>query len=268
MSTEYDGVSRGSGEPKFGPVSPLPESVALVAGIYGLPANTDAQTVMGVVRADPATLIESYGRLYDTAYRDSLTGLLNKRAFDERFKDISPQELENQEVVALLMIDVDNFKKVNDTSSYEEGDRLLTRVAHKLRVVDDVYRLGGDEYVIVVKRGDVRGEIEYSQEEILAALEARITGEAAAMFAEEFSQHPGLNLSVGVALADKIREELNVREITPQLMISVANRALKTVKRLHRRESKRKERLSVRFLLGVAKVALRGAGKYDDRLMS
>lgn len=83
---------------------------------------------------------------------------------------------------------------------------------------------------------------------------------------EEFSRHPGLNLSIGEALAAQISEEMGYA-VTPQQMFAVANSALKAAKKRRKNEVRRKEPLSVRFLVGLAAVALKGAGKYDERLM-
>jgi diguanylate cyclase (GGDEF)-like protein/PAS domain S-box-containing protein len=97
------------------------------------------------------------------AYYDSLTNLPNRASIVEHLS----VELENKKAVgAILFIDLDNFKLVNDSFGYEHGDRLLIQVAKKLRQLagnNFVARLGGDEFIMMVK-----GVIECSEIENLA----------------------------------------------------------------------------------------------------
>lgn len=85
------------------------------------------------------------------AFHDSLTGLNNRAAFDERLKAAISKKHEQS---ALLMIDLDNFKLVNDHLGHDMGDHLLKCVAQVLRKVarhkDTPIRLGGDEFVLIM----------------------------------------------------------------------------------------------------------------------
>jgi diguanylate cyclase (GGDEF)-like protein len=86
--------------------------------------------------------------------RDSLTGLLNRGSFIDKFNDIlRKSDLETQH--ALIMLDIDNFKTINDTLGHAAGDALLVNIAGKLKYAlrsgDLCGRIGGDEFVICLK---------------------------------------------------------------------------------------------------------------------
>jgi diguanylate cyclase (GGDEF)-like protein/PAS domain S-box-containing protein len=96
--------------------------------------------------------IEAQSRMRHMAEHDMLTGLANRYAFQNRIdKEVSQSE--EDENVALLAIDLDNFKVINDTYGHQAGDALLNLVAKRLRKTirgdDWAARLGGDEFVIV-----------------------------------------------------------------------------------------------------------------------
>jgi diguanylate cyclase (GGDEF)-like protein/PAS domain S-box-containing protein len=92
-----------------------------------------------------------------SANHDLLTGLPNRRAFHDRLKATIDQDTKAGTATALLFIDLDRFKEVNDTLGHQAGDELLTRVAHQLRTIlrggDFVARLGGDEFAFVLSAG-------------------------------------------------------------------------------------------------------------------
>jgi diguanylate cyclase (GGDEF)-like protein/PAS domain S-box-containing protein len=94
-------------------------------------------------------------RVYDLAYLDALTQLPNRTALVERLKAALEAPRQSANWSALLFIDLDQFKVLNDTKGHHVGDRLLHDVAERLRPLcennDFVARLGGDEFVIVVR---------------------------------------------------------------------------------------------------------------------
>lgn len=87
------------------------------------------------------------------AYHDSLTGLSNRAQFMEELKREIAYAQRNHTIIAVLMLDLDYFKQVNDTLGHIEGDRLLKEVAQRLksrvRREDLVARLGGDEFAVL-----------------------------------------------------------------------------------------------------------------------
>ena len=89
------------------------------------------------------------------AYYDNLTGLANRTLFYDRLEQAIFQAKRNQTKLALLFIDLDRFKEVNDTLGHDAGDQLLKTVAIRirscLRESDVLSRLGGDEFVVLLK---------------------------------------------------------------------------------------------------------------------
>ncbi len=88
------------------------------------------------------------------AMQDSLTGLANRRLFDLRFAQTFAQSKRFKLNMAIMVIDVDHFKKLNDTYGHDAGDEVIKQVAKKLndciRKVDTLARVGGDEFVILL----------------------------------------------------------------------------------------------------------------------
>jgi diguanylate cyclase (GGDEF)-like protein len=87
------------------------------------------------------------------AFHDHLTGLPNQRLFEDRLSDAIQQSQVNNTRTALLMVDLDGFKLINDTHGHDVGDELLRHIAHNLRsairLPDTLARLGGDEFMII-----------------------------------------------------------------------------------------------------------------------
>ncbi|MEX8492762.1 EAL domain-containing protein [Sphaerotilus sp.] len=88
------------------------------------------------------------------AYYDALTGLPNRRMFIDRLSHTLATTERNQTHSALMLLDLDHFKKLNDTQGHDVGDRLLIEVARRLsqavRDADTVARLGGDEFALLL----------------------------------------------------------------------------------------------------------------------
>ena len=109
---------------------------------------------------------ESEDRLAFLAHHDSLTGLPNRNLLVDRLSQILTHAHRNKRLAALLFLDLDNFKHVNDTLGHVSGDRLLQAVGKRLRFSvragDIVARPGGDEFIIVladVARVDVAAKL-------------------------------------------------------------------------------------------------------------
>ena len=91
---------------------------------------------------------------------DPLTGLANRRGFEARFEEELARSGRRSSPVALLALDIDGFKQVNDTYGHVAGDTILVTVGEVLRrtarVEDVVARLGGDEFAVLLSQGDER----------------------------------------------------------------------------------------------------------------
>lgn len=89
------------------------------------------------------------------AYHDTLTGLPNRRLFQERWQAAIQQAEQNEFSIALLFIDCDLFKSINDRHGHDVGDEFLRvfslRLQHTVREADTIARLGGDEFVIFLQ---------------------------------------------------------------------------------------------------------------------
>jgi len=93
-------------------------------------------------------------RIYQLAHHDALTGLLNRFSLQERLKQALLSVQREDKQLAVMLIDQDRFKDINDTLGHHVGDRLLVEIASRLRACvresDIVARLGGDEFVVVL----------------------------------------------------------------------------------------------------------------------
>jgi diguanylate cyclase (GGDEF)-like protein/PAS domain S-box-containing protein len=110
-----------------------------------------------------------------TATHDSLTGLANRRQFRDRLQ-VAIDESASGGPVALLLLDLDRFKAVNDTLGHDVGDELLVQTAQRLRKVVGsrglVSRLGGDEFTIILPRLKTEHELGGFAEQIVKAMSA------------------------------------------------------------------------------------------------
>jgi diguanylate cyclase (GGDEF)-like protein/PAS domain S-box-containing protein len=101
---------------------------------------------------------EAEKRIRQLAYYDNLTGLANRTLFYDRLEQAIIQAKRNRTKLALLFIDLDRFKEVNDTLGHDAGDELLktvaTRIRGCLRESDVLARLGGDEFVVLLRELD------------------------------------------------------------------------------------------------------------------
>jgi len=112
------------------------------------------------------------------ANHDALTGLPNRRLFFERLDQIVEESRKNDKKFALLYIDLDGFKAINDTYGHEVGDGVLMAVGNRLskliRKTDVVARLGGDEFAIAILDIEELGIAEHRAQKILETLKETI----------------------------------------------------------------------------------------------
>ena len=117
-------------------------------------------TVANHLRRALDDLSVSNEKLARVAGTDALTGLANRRSFDERYEEVWRTSCVESSSLALILIDLDHFKRVNDNYGHLYGDQALRRVAHLLSETlrkgeDFAARFGGEEFVIVLPSTDV-----------------------------------------------------------------------------------------------------------------
>ena len=148
------------------------------------------------------------GRLRELAMVDSLTGVLNRRAFLDHADGEWVRHRRHKHALSCAMIDVDGFKRINDTFGHAAGDALLQHIGALLRATlrasDLPARLGGDEFVALMPETNIEGAL---------VLGDRLLSRLAARPLTALDQSISATLSIGVASADGAQslEELLAR---------------------------------------------------------
>lgn len=134
-------------------------------------------------------IIDRYKQL---SYKDSLTGLYNRRYFYEILEMEFKRARRNNISISLLFIDVDNFKKINDTYGHKYGDHVLVKLANTLkkeiRDVDIISRWGGEEFIVLLNDTDIDG--------------SRVVAERLRAAVEKQKFQTDITISIGVTSSD------------------------------------------------------------------
>lgn len=134
-------------------------------------------------------IIDRYKQL---SYKDSLTGLYNRRYFYEILEMEFKRARRNNISISLLFIDVDNFKKINDTYGHKYGDHVLVKLANTLkkeiRDVDIISRWGGEEFIVLLNDTDIDG--------------SRVVAERLRVAVEKQKFQTDITISIGVTSSD------------------------------------------------------------------
>lgn len=169
-----------------------------------------------------AELQESKVELRRQALYDELTSLPNRRLFADRLDQALAGAKRDGRGLALLYLDLDGFKPVNDRFGHAAGDRVLVEVARRLRSgvreSDTVARMGGDEFTVLLSIGLDRGHAARVANLILESLRAPIAVDSATI---------SLTASIGVALSPENAQN-------SEALIELADHAMYAVKRLGR----------------------------------
>lgn len=148
--------------------------------------------VLSKLSDNEQVILESRNELKVLLYYDHLTGLYNRRKLIERLPEYLKDQTDKGK--ALLYIDIDNIKLINDTMGHTFGDAMIAatsrRIASHLVPPDELYRLGGDEFIIMTKFNRV-SEVQKKASDILALFNEPIPIESALIHA---------TISIGIAL--------------------------------------------------------------------
>jgi two-component system cell cycle response regulator len=142
-------------------------------------------------------LLDSYQRSLTLALTDTLTGLYNRRYLEAHLESTVARATASGKEISLLMLDIDHFKKVNDTYGHAAGDVVLKEVAQRLaqgvREVDLAARIGGEEFVVVMPD---------SSEDVGSKVAERLRASVAAtpIIIPEVNQAVAVTVSAGVAV--------------------------------------------------------------------
>jgi diguanylate cyclase (GGDEF)-like protein len=178
----------------------------LIAGLhlpawleYGFPASMAYAAVVITVGLADRTLQVRHER--DQAHRlaefDSLTGVLNRRAILDRLHEAWQTARGKNQSLAVLFLDLDHFKRINDTRGHSAGDACLRAVVgaiqEQLAASDHLGRYGGEEFLIVLRWVSAR---------VVQQIAERICARAAALRVEVGGEPVALTVSIGVAVMD------------------------------------------------------------------
>jgi len=197
-------VERREGEPDFADANGAREVAQLSQSIQSMTRSLlakehELEAVNASLEASVTQRTEALTRaneeLARLATRDALTGLCNRRRFDERLDECFQTFRRNGRPFALLAIDIDHFKRVNDTHGHPAGDAVLCQMAQvvsdQVRAADFVARYGGEEFVVLLPETGKVVDAQTVAEKIRAAVEA--------------AAFPGVGqvtISVGLSLSD------------------------------------------------------------------
>jgi diguanylate cyclase (GGDEF)-like protein/PAS domain S-box-containing protein len=181
--------------------TPHRDSSGAVLGIYTI--SSDISALKAVER-----------QLTALARFDSLTGLPNRHQLNEKLNEAVERARRNGKPLAVMFLDVDRFKTINDTLGHAQGDKVLQAfgrcLSASVRITDTVARLAGDEFVIILEGVGALPEAEAVADKIIAAVNQDAALGRAAM---------PVSTSIGIAFSD-------CRELNAQQLLVHADRAL------------------------------------------
>jgi diguanylate cyclase (GGDEF)-like protein len=162
-----------------------------------------------------AKLLEHQAELRRLAHHDTLTGLPNRKLLDDRLQQMLARAKREANLVAVLYLDLDGFKRLNDTFGHEAGDKALRETARRLmslvRHSDTVARIGGDEFVLIAANF-----AEPAEHAVLALAQQCI--DAVALPLQLRHADMAMGVSIGIVLTDG--------GATPEDLLAAADKAM------------------------------------------
>lgn len=139
-------------------------AIDIEANFGSLASGGSPGTFMLVILRDNTERKRTQASLCDQAFHDALTGLPNRLLLTDRFRQALLSARRTGSSFAVLMLDLDGFKQINDALGHAAGDAVLRQVAQRLRAAvresDTVARLGGDEFLLLLSTGEWHGGAE------------------------------------------------------------------------------------------------------------
>lgn len=159
--------------------------LASIAALLGAVALYSALKLRGTtarlvqLQRDVSKLKRSQMALKRHAFFDPLTGLANRLLLCDRFQVALEHSRRNRNPFAVLMVDLNKFKAINDTYGHAAGDTVLVTVAQRLvsavRATDTVARLGGDEFVLIVQSIEGADQVRALAQKLMDLLSEKVT---------------------------------------------------------------------------------------------
>ena len=207
-------------EPIRNPAGDVLGHIAIGRGTAGPPSSAEQELV--ALAGDLAAIAIGRKRIeeqlqHQAAY-DALTGLPNRRMFGERLREEIARASRHGSALAVMFIDLDHFKEVNDTLGHQAGDRLLLEVGrhirHLVRESDVVARLGGDEFVVILPDCGDALQLERIAQDVLDAVGGPLALDGEAVF---------VSASLGIARYPEDADSM-------EQLVSYADRAMYAAK--------------------------------------
>ena len=193
----------------------LAPSIVVESEVWNIPKYFVAVGMIVIVLED------QFRRIMDLVHHDELTGLANRRLLEDRLGEALNRANRKGKKVAILILDVDHFKEINDTYGHRIGDlalqHVVVRLTSRLGVSGTLARSGGDEFTIVSDVDDAHGaQVLVANLEMAFAIPLKLEGNIV---------HTGL--SIGLALYPNDGQ-------TPDQLYTVADQAMYVSKRARR----------------------------------
>ncbi len=197
-----------------------------------------------VIVSDITEIRATQEKLSRIAYYDSLTSLPNRNLFMDRLELAVENAKRHETELAILFLDLDHFKLVNDTLGHQTGDVLLKAVAKRLRsetrAVDTLCRIGGDEFIVIIDRFKTESDLSFIASKLLEALKKPVR-----LLGTEIIPEASIGISIYPKDASNKDELIKMADTA---MYSAKNRGRNRFAFYHRELTQRSERYLKREL--------------------